>query len=70
MLLFKSFLIQEFREETFFMNVDKCSRPDGFNPGIYKKKIVTFMGRKSLKLVFCGLIRVYFWQTWTQQTLL
>jgi len=34
--LIKSFSLEEFREADFSMNNNRCSRPDGFNPGFFK----------------------------------
>lgn len=30
------FFIEEFKEEMFYMQPDKCLGPDGFNPGFYQ----------------------------------
>jgi len=30
------FCIEEFKEATFYMQPDKCLRPDGFNHGFYQ----------------------------------
>jgi len=31
------FSLEEFKEATFSMQIDKCPGPDGFNPGFYQK---------------------------------
>jgi len=35
-MLISTFMLEEFKHEAFFMQADKCPRPDGFNPGFYQ----------------------------------